>query len=368
MRTKIFYLLFLFLGLNTFGWAQFDPPVLYGNNGTNDINFTTCPSIVPLNFSSNYDFAWEGRKNYIWTLYRNGINIAQVTQEFKYNNCVSACCPAPPPGDPNHCDPCACIPPSVVFSNIPPLSGAYQVRLYVQPWTKLLFVYVQIGAAVYIKYSNVINVTRFDDGLECKCEIPQNSSVSCVPINSGSFFFPWKFRAVHNVDMSCAIHNNRNVTLIAGDKVSLLPGFRSGTGGNTHFRAYLDPCNIIQPPDPAKNADSTIITDTLIESQTTQTAINQNTELNREIQNQDMIIYPNPNNGSFTIKLTDEGELQNINYTIEIYNTLGEKVTQSVIPSGVRNLTIDLSERPKGIYFIKATSRENVFTEKVIVQ
>ena len=51
---------------------------------------------------------------------------------------------------------------------------------------------------------------------------------------------------------------------------------------------------------------------------------------------------------------------------IEIYNTLGEKVFQSNIQSPTSN--INLSDKPKGIYFLKLQSGTQIYTQKVIIE
>ncbi|MBI3502156.1 MAG: T9SS type A sorting domain-containing protein, partial [Bacteroidetes bacterium] len=64
--------------------------------------------------------------------------------------------------------------------------------------------------------------------------------------------------------------------------------------------------------------------------------------------------YPNPTSGQFQIQVGNGQLAAGNEYKIEIYNVLGEKVTRSVIPSGARNLTIDISSQPSGIYFLFA--------------
>ncbi len=73
---------------------------------------------------------------------------------------------------------------------------------------------------------------------------------------------------------------------------------------------------------------------------------------------QQLSIYPNPTNGTFTISgLPDECE-------ITIFNTHGKEIlTKSInMPAEV-----DLSAKPKGIYFIRIKTNNNMFFEKLIV-
>lgn len=66
------------------------------------------------------------------------------------------------------------------------------------------------------------------------------------------------------------------------------------------------------------------------------------------INNRQSRVYPNPNNGIFTIQAT--GEKQNAESNIDIYNILGEKVySQSSITHFP--LSINLSSQPVGVYF-----------------
>ena len=71
-------------------------------------------------------------------------------------------------------------------------------------------------------------------------------------------------------------------------------------------------------------------------------------------------IFPNPNNGSFSI-LSDSTILK-----IDIRNLLGENIYSSQINSN--KLELNLSDRPKGIYFIKLYSTRQTVTRKIIVQ
>ncbi len=85
------------------------------------------------------------------------------------------------------------------------------------------------------------------------------------------------------------------------------------------------------------------------------TGISENTSL------KEIIIYPNPTTGKIVINSN------NIN-SIELYNYLGEKVyTTSNFKQQTSN-EIDLSNSPKGIYFVKMYDGEKFYTEKIIVQ
>ncbi len=73
-----------------------------------------------------------------------------------------------------------------------------------------------------------------------------------------------------------------------------------------------------------------------------------------------MVIYPNPTNGKFTIIVSESG-----NYKVCVYNVLGTKVKE--ITSAAGALTIDLSTYPKGNYTIKLESIKGIKTYKLVL-
>ena len=71
-------------------------------------------------------------------------------------------------------------------------------------------------------------------------------------------------------------------------------------------------------------------------------------------------VYPNPNNGTFTIQLENTTE----NNSIEIYSVLGQSVFTK---ANTKETIIDISNLEKGIYFIKINQQNTTITKKVIV-
>ncbi|MBI3500232.1 MAG: T9SS type A sorting domain-containing protein [Bacteroidetes bacterium] len=66
----------------------------------------------------------------------------------------------------------------------------------------------------------------------------------------------------------------------------------------------------------------------------------------------DIIFFPNP----FSTQTTLQTNTPLHNATLTVYNSFGQEVTQSVIPSGARNLTITRDGLPSGIYFLRLTA------------
>jgi len=71
-------------------------------------------------------------------------------------------------------------------------------------------------------------------------------------------------------------------------------------------------------------------------------------------------IYPNPSNGLFNINLP------NADNNIEIYNINGQLILSQKTSNS--NTTVDLSSQAKGVYFVKITSDQNVYNQKIIIK
>jgi hypothetical protein len=73
-------------------------------------------------------------------------------------------------------------------------------------------------------------------------------------------------------------------------------------------------------------------------------------------------IYPNPSNGKFEINLKSD---YNNSSEIKIYDIIGKEIYFS--KGSQFPLQIDLTDQPKGIYFIKIKSENRIFSEKIAV-
>ncbi len=74
-----------------------------------------------------------------------------------------------------------------------------------------------------------------------------------------------------------------------------------------------------------------------------------------------VIVYPNPNDGNFSI--VQNGNLQTLN--VLITNELGQKIFETKISTAKGE--IDLSNQPNGIYFIQIKSEQGVATKKITI-
>ncbi|CAN5502105.1 hypothetical protein BH10BAC1_BH10BAC1_04140 [soil metagenome] len=76
-------------------------------------------------------------------------------------------------------------------------------------------------------------------------------------------------------------------------------------------------------------------------------------------------VFPNPNNGNFTIRLKNL-EQNSITGTITVYNFMGTIILQQRLIN--ESTVIDLKDKGKSIYYVKVENEFGIKTEKVIYQ
>ncbi|HET7819255.1 MAG TPA: T9SS type A sorting domain-containing protein [Bacteroidia bacterium] len=76
-------------------------------------------------------------------------------------------------------------------------------------------------------------------------------------------------------------------------------------------------------------------------------------------------VFPNPSSGKVYLKIKG---IQNLNIkNIDVYNALGSIVSSMKISGLVSDYVVNLSSRPKGVYFIKINSDKGSTVKKVIL-
>ena len=160
----------------------------------------------------------------------------------------------------------------------------------------------------------------------------------------GSFTLPaFTVSAFDNGNYLCALDTNNSI---------LVREFNQQ--GNIVYKYLYKPdtinniCNEIKPlPYPGKfvltgSSNNNLL---IIRQDTSNNILTVNNSLKTP---ENTSLYPNPNNGSFTISLLNINNICNI----EIYNVLGEKIfSKSTIENSL--LTINLYGQPQGIYFYR---------------
>jgi hypothetical protein len=144
-----------------------------------------------------------------------------------------------------------------------------------------------------------------------------------------------------------------SVDLIAGKSIRFLPGFSADYGSIMLAQITTDSnfCNGVMG---SSVMDQTALKSTIEkpspEKQTVVPGI------------KSIKVYPNPNNGQFTLELINVGNVA----SVCIYNMLGARVYQSTATNEA-NHKINLSGIRKGIYFLKVMDGKEQFTRKMVV-
>jgi hypothetical protein len=87
------------------------------------------------------------------------------------------------------------------------------------------------------------------------------------------------------------------------------------------------------------------------------TGINEMSQANFEV-------YPNPNNGSFDIKLNDQS-IQNA--TLSISNMLGQTLLEKKVINNTSTIHIDAANLKQGVYFVKVQTGNASYVRKIMV-
>ncbi len=86
------------------------------------------------------------------------------------------------------------------------------------------------------------------------------------------------------------------------------------------------------------------------------------------IRNEGLRIWPNPGNGIMNLELGIKNGIQNTEYDLQITNVLGEEIKRLKLKVVSKITEINVSDLNEGIYFISIKTKENVYTQKIIVQ
>ena len=147
---------------------------------------------------------------------------------------------------------------------------------------------------------------------------------------------------------SFLIQNGGNATMIAGQRISLLPG--TTVQSNGHLKAYITTTNSYCSSLPAYMTNS------------------MGNEENRiQIKNgfSNFSIYPNPTSNNFTLELSREP--QGSVTIVKIYNMMGTQILEKSLESGKIH-EFSLSNQTPGVYLIKIVQNNEVGFGKIIRQ
>jgi PKD repeat protein len=87
--------------------------------------------------------------------------------------------------------------------------------------------------------------------------------------------------------------------------------------------------------------------------------------LNEQLAATKMSVFPNPTKGAFTIQLSQK---TGVSTTVNLYNITGARVQQNMVPEGARDISVDASSLPEGIYFLKLeTQNKGTVVQKIVI-
>ena len=160
--------------------------------------------------------------------------------------------------------------------------------------------------------------------------------------------------ASNTIVASNAVINGATVNYSAGNSIKLITGFKANSG--VSFLADLNGC--------VTNSLKSIVGDDGISLAVTRANIKQDskekyTNLNNQLGN--YLIYPNPNNGLFTIQVDDA----NSTYSVNIYNLNGSEISD--YKNLVGDTELDLRHVSKGVYIVRLIADDDVLTKRIII-
>jgi len=157
---------------------------------------------------------------------------------------------------------------------------------------------------------------------------------------------------IGRLEANCNISSiNKPVVFSSGSEIRLLPGFVS----NNDFHAYI--CD--QTPRGGGSSSHKSLGDNSV----FYTNEDENKENTKELQKQKdaVVIYPNPNKGTFTIN-TDIDPQEVI--SVQVFSMLGQSIYKQ---SGLPNSTIQLPSSTSGVFYVEILTKTEKFIRKMVV-
>ena len=124
------------------------------------------------------------------------------------------------------------------------------------------------------------------------------------------------------------------------------------------------------PAQEISNAYTIFVTPCSKQKSATISDTSDTSEVNQPIQEMssskfDFTVYPNPNEGNFTIELLEAEDMKP--YSVQIFNSLGMLISK-IEHCNVYQITVNRTDLPSGIYYVKLSMGNNIAIKKVIIQ
>jgi hypothetical protein len=182
--------------------------------------------------------------------------------------------------------------------------------------------------------------------------VPTNTQVSSTTITSGSTDC---FNATQTItvagDGDVIVESGASANFIAGQNIRFLPGFHAQAGSYTHGYITTTGDYCVEAP-PALVA---------VEQANTKEGVITVAGITEQAK-KEMVVYPNPNNGEFTVEFRNfENEIR-----VMLFNSIGQLIRN--LKTNEKQMRISLPNLESGMYYLKAVSNNQQFSQKIVVR
>jgi hypothetical protein len=206
---------------------------------------------------------------------------------------------------------------------------------------------VLISRQMEINYrENTVRTGTYGRGIwKSDLVCPSNTNLT-IPAGTASGYYEADDIITNNNSVTTA--STGSTAFRATNSVTLQPNFTATAASDNYFVAFIHGCIGGSSSTSSYNYHRPIFN--LYESQ-----------LNRK--DKGFSIYPNPNLGSFTIRMNKD---DNSEKSVAVLDLIGNIVWQQQNNLGIETV-INISEQPKGIYFVKIKQGDKVSTQKIVL-
>ena len=191
---------------------------------------------------------------------------------------------------------------------------------------------------------------------KCPCDNTIISDASQYPLGNGANVL---FGETVEIDCGYAISQGQQLDIIARKSITLSPGFHAEAGSNFSARIepimYDDPSMAMSGNSGLKSANNNFF----VEQE-------ENVESNLDERTFNVSIYPNPNEGSFSV---DFGNNPIDDYSLKLFDMEAKQVfSLDNIKSSI--VEINIRNYPKGSYILNVFNQKNmtISSHKIVVQ
>ena len=151
------------------------------------------------------------------------------------------------------------------------------------------------------------------------------------------------------------IEETGNITVYAGERVVMKPGFHAKAGSK--FHAFIKEPACVTSKMSMLSTNNNENTEEHINNMVTRKMLNnENQKESKKVK-----VYPNPNNGTFTLEVTDsylDGEMM-------LFDTYGKMLYLETVKQNKIQIMRSLD---RGVYYVTVINGGNKHVEKIVVQ